>query len=49
MLLHAVDNKILSPEVIDETILSIKRAGASRIITYFVPRLLSPQGGHCEP
>lgn len=39
MLQQAVDHGILSPQAIDEAILSIKRAGADIIITYFAKTL----------
>lgn len=37
MLRHAVDTKLCSPDIIEETLISIKRAGADRIISYFTP------------
>ena len=43
MLVKAVADEILSPEVIEETLLAIKRAGADIIITYFAPFVVGVQ------
>jgi delta-aminolevulinic acid dehydratase/porphobilinogen synthase len=40
MLHDAVASGYSRPEIIDETLLSMKRAGADRIITYFTPAML---------
>ena len=44
MLKHAVSAGILPPEAIMETIISIKRAGADIIITYFAKELIEELG-----
>ncbi len=41
MLRNAVQRKWARPEIVEETVLSIKRAGANRIISYFAPDLLA--------
>lgn len=40
MLRRSVDGKIVAADVIDEVLVSIKRAGADRIISYFTPEVL---------
>ncbi|MBI5554372.1 MAG: porphobilinogen synthase, partial [Elusimicrobia bacterium] len=40
MLKSAIENKILAVAVVEETLLSIKRAGADRIVSYFTPYIL---------
>ena len=40
MLYNAVQSGLVREGIIQETLLSIKRAGASRILSYFVPRIL---------
>lgn len=44
MLLNAVEQNIVAESVIYETLLSMKRAGADRIITYFVPWWINRYG-----
>lgn len=40
MIKSAIENKILAGAIIEETLLSIKRAGADRIVSYFTPEVL---------
>jgi porphobilinogen synthase len=40
MLKSAVDNGTCNPAIIEETLISIKRAGADRIVSYFTPYIL---------
>lgn len=40
MLKNAVKYSTFKPEIIEEALISIKRAGADRIVTYFVPYIL---------
>lgn len=40
MLKNTVKNSTFKPEIIEEALISIKRAGADRIVTYFVPYIL---------
>ncbi len=48
MLRNAVEQGIVAEEVIYETLLSMKRAGADRIITYFVPWWIQTFGENNE-
>jgi porphobilinogen synthase len=43
MLKNAIENKILDSAIVEETLLSIKRAGADRIVSYFTPEILRKQ------
>lgn len=40
MLKYGISQGFYNPDVINETLVSIKRAGADRIVTYFVPEIL---------
>jgi len=40
MLKNAIKNGICNEDIINETLISIKRAGASRIVSYFTPYIL---------
>lgn len=46
MLVHAVDQQIMSEQVIEESLYAIKRAGADMIITYFAKRLAQKWRNH---
>ena len=40
MLKHGIEKGLFDANVIQESLLSMKRAGADRIITYFTPEIL---------
>ena len=40
MIQNLIDNSLAKPELIIETLISIKRAGADRIISYFTPYII---------
>ena len=44
MLTKMVSEGLAKPEIVDETLVSIKRAGADRIISYFTPMVLRKGG-----
>ncbi len=43
---YLVDQGMASSDIIEETLLSTKRAGANRIITYFTPLILEKKNGN---